>query len=1071
VTIDLRDSTIKGFFINPNNQYDVNFRKGVAVLGRKEIRFDTNKVKVGQLDFYVLPSVINKIFNLDFSVDFNALSLSLTAEEELPIVTEYQRESRRNYLLAAPQASLLQAPLAFPRQRAILEGGVMDYSLTSFNSAGQSIYNYNLTGGAELLGGEANGSIFGNISKENSRLYSSNLGWKYVFDSTKYITYAGAGNLYSNGLTQNGFRGIQVSNEPTTIRTMFSQYAIDAKTNPNWDVELYLNGQLVGYTRADASGNARFSIPLIYGTSFIQLKYYGPSGEIIESDRRLQIPYTFLPPGQTTYTISGGKLNNTNENYFSGDALTGITDWLTEKIGIDYIADSLFSKPLFYNSISLRMGSKYMLSLDAAPSSFYRSTFNALYPSLASFDLKYTRYQNNLLYNPSNKLQDGQANLFIPILFPGGSFNVRGSATFQDYVSGQKTFSYSAFVNSNFGQFNTSVGYQTSILNYSGYYIRSYGITLNILYSLMFPEGSFDFLNGSLVNTSMRYGILKNSLDNIRFEWSKNVQRYIRIGLALEKDFVNKFSIFNLQIIATLPFTRSTSNVQSQNGRTWFTENLSGAVGFDSKYDRFVFNNLAWVGRSAASMRMYVDNNNNGIYDAGDEFIKDGSVTLRQAVSSEISSDGITRAWNLLAYRQYSADIDLSSIKNPLLIPKMKSFSFITDPNSYKSIDIPFFAGGIVDGTVLKIEGKSTSAVPGLTIEIKEVGTNLRRTISVFSDGTFYYMGLPPGKYEAYVDSSQLSILDVYAEPAILSFEVKPTKNGDYVEGLKILLRDKKPHVSTTGSLIEKPWRNEIVPPSENPGSKPHIPVNIGNDRYADKNIALAPKSIDEGLSTNLPRTIKGNADISTNKKTNSYIDESDTTVQIKSVTKKTRISFGNVRYKSVFSISESDDAAKYCYAIQLAEFHSSEVASEFCETVFRLIGIKPEIKRDRKGQLLSVVLAPFKTEDDAVKTLINLKESPLFSNSFVFVLNESEIPKVISLSLDSFATDESAVEFSRIVKRRTGLVPLIYPDKNEMTFRVSIQFTSSTNSRLRLWISSIRSSWDYPGTDVATIP
>jgi hypothetical protein len=1072
-SINLRDSTIKGFFINPNRQYEINFARHIARLGKREISFDSSKVIIGQIDFYVLPSLLSKIFNLNFSADFSSLGLSLTTEEELPIVTEYQREARRSYLVSSPQASLLQAPLAYPRNRSLLNGGVVDYSLSGFNGAGQSAYNYNLTGGAELLGGETEGTIFGNISGGSSSVYSSDLVWKYVFDSTNYISYAGLGNLSSNGLTQYSFRGIQISNEPATLRTIFSKYVIDAKTKPNWDVELYLNGQLVGYSQADAEGNAHFTIPLVYGTSFIQLKYYGPSGEVIESDRRLQIPFTFVPTGQITYTIGGGKLNNTDYDFLSGDAVAGITDWLTDKIGMDYVDDPMFSKPLFYNSLSLRISSEYTVNLDAAPSAYYRSTFNALYPSQSSFDLEYSRYQTNLLYNPSDKIQDAQADISIPLVLSSSSFSVRGSTVWQEYVGGQTSYSYSAFFNASVGQFNTSLGYLASILDYGyGSIIRSYGLTADVLYSFSLPEGAFDFLNGSLLNTTMRYGVLKNSLDDIRFELSKNIGQYVRVAVAAERDFVNRFSIFSLQIVADLPFTRLTGNSQTQNGRTWLTENLSGSIGLDSKYDDFVFNNLGWVGHSAASIRMFVDNNNDGVYDEGDEIISGGSVTLRQAVASEVSSEGVVREWNLLPYTQYSADIDLSSIKNPLLIPKMKSFSFVTDPNSYKPIDIPFFAGGIVDGTVLKVGEKTTTAIPGLSIEIKSLGSDLHKTISVFNDGSFYYMGLPPGKYEAYVDSSQLSMLGVYADPAVLTFEVKATKNGDFVEGLTILLRDKNPKdTTTTGSLIETPWKIEVASQLETGKSDAHDAVHVDNDAFGVRTGAPTAERRDEKSPMNFPRTTKKEMRSLPSKNVNLRSDQTDPVGGDDDVTGKPDVPVGSIRYDASLMICESEKTLKYCYAIQLAEFHSSELASQFCETVFKLIGIRPEVKHDGTGQTFSVVLAPFKTEDDAVEAMSCLKEDSLFDNSFAFVLCETQTPKAITISLGNFSTNEAAINFCREIKSQIGVLPVVDFDKNKMTFRVSIRLDARTNDQLRFWISSIRARMNYPNRDLAAIP
>jgi len=910
-TISLRDSTIKGFFVRQNDLYEINFARHIARLNRRTIKFDSSQVIIGHLDYYVLPSLLNKIFSLDFSVDMSSLALSLTTEQELPIVTEYQREARRNYLVTTPQASFIQAPLAYPRHRSLLNGGVMDYSLTGFAGMGQSAYNYDFTGGGEILGGEAEGTIFGNFSDRTSKIYSSDISWKYVFDSTKYITYAGLGNLYSNGLTQYGFRGVQLSNEPVSIRTIFGKYVIDAKTNPNWDVELYLNGQLVGYSRADADGNAHFSIPLVYGTSFVQLKYYGPSGEVIESDRRLQIPFTFLPTGQITYTVGGGKLNNTDYNFISGDVAAGISDWMTDKIGLDYVDDPIFAKPLLYNSLSLRVGTEYMISLDAAPSAYYRSTFDALYASQTAFDVEYTRYRNNLLYNPSEKLQDAQADVFIPVIFPIGSFNLRAAAIGQEYVNGQRAYSYSSYISSSAGQFNASLGYLLSVLNYGGGVIRSYGLTANVLYSLIFQEGAFDFLNGSLLDLTMRYGVLKNSLDDIRLEFSKNVQQYVRVSAAVERDFVNKFTTFNLQVVADLPFTRSTSNAQIQNGKSWFSENVSGSIGYDSRYRHFVFNDLGWVGHSAASMRMYVDNNNDGKYDAGDEVI-DGTVTLRQAVSSEISSDGILREWNLLPYTQYSADIDISSIKNPLLIPKQKSFSFVTDPNSYKSIDIPFFAGGIVDGTVLKISGETATAIPGLTLEIKSVGSDFQKAISIFGDGSFYYMGLPPGKYEAYVDSSQLSMLGLDADPAILKFEVKPTKNGDYVEGLKILLHDKKSQ--TTGELIERFPAGEatkwIVYKERSAITEGKFRIQLG---------AFSTRKRAEKFAVNLRQRTGQRLDVSLRRNSNLYVVQSEPISRKEDAVDRLIKFLDRFQFEDAFMTYEGGDPIKYLYSIQIA--------------------------------------------------------------------------------------------------------------------------------------------------------
>ncbi|MCL5738483.1 MAG: SPOR domain-containing protein [Bacteroidetes bacterium] len=1056
--IDPRTETVRGFYIKPGDRYEINFKTGIATIGETKITFDSSQAIVRELDFYILPSLFKKIFNLDFSVDFNSLTLILNTNQQLPIVEDYQREVRRNFSVTQPQAGLLQAPLMYPRRRAILNGGVLDYSLSAFyggqsgGSFGQSAYNYSLDGGAEILGGDAQGTVLGSFSRSGSSLYSSNMSWRYVFDSTRYISYAGLGNLYSNGLTQYGFRGAQISNEPVAIRTIFGRYAIDAKTEPNWDVELYLNGQLVGYAKADASGNAHFTIPLVYGTSFIQLKYYGPTGEFRETDRRLQIPFTFLPAGQINYTVSGGKLNNTDYNFLQGNVVAGLTDWMTDRIGMDYVNSPFYSKPLFYNSLFLRFAPEYMLSLDAAPSAFYRSTFNALYASQASFDLMFARYYRNLLYNPSGKQQEARADVYLPFSIFNSGFNLRVAGNAQQYTSGQKSYSYSVYTSSSVAQFNTSIGYLGSALDYgNGSIQRNYGLTASILYSLFFGPGALSFLNGTLINTTLRYGVLKTSLDDIRLELSQNVQRYVRVTVSGERDFVNKLTTFSLQIIADFPFTRSTTSAQVQQGSGWYTENLTGSVGFDANYGRFLFNDIGWVGHSAASMRMFVDNNGSGKYEKGDEIIKDGVITLRQAVSSETSQGGIIREWNHLPYTQYSADIDINSIRNPLWIPKEKSFSFITDPNSYKRIDIPFYVGGIVDGTVLRVQDGSESAVPGLNLEIRSLNSNFEKTLTVFNDGSFYYMGLPPGEYEAYVDSSQLSMLDVYSEPAVLNFKVKPTKNGDYVEGLQIILRNKK--AKETVALPPKPAAVVTIVHK--------YVVQIGAFTGRDRAVNFAAEAKERtGYKLN----------VLLNPVSKLYVVQTDTIDNRQDALNELDVFVNRYGYADAFVVRTNERRLNYLFSIQLAAFQSLSAAAEFANEVQRDIGLKPLVQFRRSTRLFSVMVGPFATMAEADKLKDSLNKIPAYSNAFVVIYGESELPKMFAVSLGTFSSDDLASAFADEFRKRTGLVALVDFDSKKMEFRV-LTPTYQTESEATALLDKIHSYKGYASAKLISLP
>jgi hypothetical protein len=59
------------------------------------------------------------------------------------------------------------------------------------------------------------------------------------------------------------------------------------------------------------------------------------------------------------------------------------------------------------------------------------------------------------------------------------------------------------------------------------------------------------------------------------------------------------------------------------------------------------------------------------------------------------------------------------------------------------------------------------------------------------SDGYFNHMGFTPGSYTAEIDKSQLEMLNLSATPEKIPFTIKAGREGDFVEGLAIVLKKK----------------------------------------------------------------------------------------------------------------------------------------------------------------------------------------------------------------------------------------------------------------------------------------
>lgn len=1038
--IDPQKKTISGFFVKPSNKYEIDFVKRISNFKGRETHLDSSTFLIKGVEFYLTPVMFKKIFDLDFTVDMNNLSLYLKTEQKLPVVEDYERSVQRQFLTMGPNPLVQQAPLKFPRYKALFDGGVIDYSLTGYRNAGQNSFSYAFDAGAELLGGDLEGSINGSYSSRKSSIYAQDIHWRYVIDSSKYITSISLGNLTSNGLTQYGFRGFQLTNIPVYLRTLFGSYAFNVKTNPNWDVELYQNGQLIGYSKADVFGNVRFSVPLVYGSSFLDMKIYGPSGEFREEKRRFQIPYSFVPEGEFNYAINVGKLNSVNNNLIQANIAAGLTNWLTDKVGVDYLESPFYNKPIVYNSLSLRFATSYLLNFDVAPASVYRAVFSGFYPSLASFDITYASYRQNQLYNPGQLIRSLQADGYIPFTFAGGNFGLRANGNVQDYISGAKTYSYSADANFGVASMNISIGYLGSRLDYgAGSATTGSAIDIGLLYSLFFTRGILSFLNGSIASTFLRYNLQSKAVDNIQFQFSRSIFRYFRFQLTGQRDFFNKLTTFSAQIIADLPWTRSTTTVQSQSSQYFYSQNLSGAIGYDSYYRQPLLSELGWVGNSAVTFRSFVDENGNGRYDKGEEIIKDAPVTLRQASYSQQYSTGLVRNWNLLPYTRYSADVQTSVVRNPLWIPEFSSFSFVTDPNVYKSIDVPFFVGGVIDGMVVTSGGGAGTAIPGLSLEIRSSSGQFSKTIAVFNDGSFYYMGLPPDKYVAYIDSSQLSILNMVSQPEFLSFAIRPTKEGDYVSGLRIRLIPKQEFLRgekeapPAESLVV---RSELIqqPVAQQPLSLKYF-VQIG----AFTSMENAQRFV-EKTGGSMPYKLH----ISYDEFSRLYIVHLDTlSSKIKAFELLGKMIY-SYKINDAFIAGTPVAGFRRTFQIQLGAFSEFFDARKFADDILGQIRqieglerVNVAISFKRSTGLFTVQCGNFPDRKLAEFYLSKLRQVRIFKSAFVVIGSVENLEKFKGIQIGVYSDFKSAQSFAKQVYDQTGLVSLVNFDNVNGKFRV----------------------------------
>ncbi|MCK9436201.1 MAG: hypothetical protein M0Q12_03210 [Synergistaceae bacterium] len=95
---------------------------------------------------------------------------------------------------------------------------------------------------------------------------------------------------------------------------------------------------------------------------------------------------------------------------------------------------------------------------------------------------------------------------------------------------------------------------------------------------------------------------------------------------------------------------------------------------------------------------------------------------------------------------------------------------------------------GEVNGWVYIEDEKGRRGLGRIVINFFTDDGVLVATTMTESDGGFTFLGLPPGKYYAQVDSAQLTGLKMVSTPLKMDFELEPMYDGDIVYDLRFVI-------------------------------------------------------------------------------------------------------------------------------------------------------------------------------------------------------------------------------------------------------------------------------------------
>ena len=798
-----------GFIDNENNTYSIDFVSGQIKVGSKVFSPAGGLVKeTGSL--YMESSLFAEAFGIIMKFNYRSLSLQIKSKFELPVV-KLQRIERMRSNIAKIKGIELSDTIV-KRNYHAFRFGTLDWLINSNQVWNGLTHNHATLGlGTELLFGEADVSVnlYDQIKFDSRQL---NYIWRWVDNDKRIVKQAQVGKIYNQTISfmPSQVIGAVIRNTPTTVRKATGYYTINDHTEPNWTVELYINNVLVDYTKADASGNYMFKVPIVYGYTTLKLKFYGPMGEERTEERTMNVPYSFMPAGEFEYGLSAGVLQDSSHSLFGRAEFNyGLSRKLTVGGGVEYLSSIISGPSIPFAKASFQPFSKLTINAEYDYGVKTRGLLSYYFGKSASLELDYVKYVAGQTATIFNAPEERKLRLSLPWKYHRVSGFAKIDYTqmvYDEFKFNQGNLMFSFY----YKQFSAN---STTQLNWIGQRTPEINTDLAL---------SFRMSKGVSFRPSIRYNVSQNKFMTCRAEIEKRIPRGM-VSVSYEKYIPVKDHYVSVNFKYDLPFARTNASVSQSKGKVLSSEGAQGSVAFGGdKYTKV--SNTTSMGRGGIILYPFLDVNQNGKYDKGEHRVMVTNVRVSGGSPVYDERDTVIRIPDLNAFITYNLEFSDNNLENISWRFKNKKYQVLIDPNQFKHVDVPVIAVGEASGTAYMEDGQGKHGIGRILVNIyRNNSTEPVTQILSESGGYIYYMGLAPGDYVACVDSVQLNNLDLIAYPACREFNVKSTEDGDIIEGINFVLHSKRD--ATVEEQKAAPAINQAVP-QEKKADGPVQPAN-----------------------------------------------------------------------------------------------------------------------------------------------------------------------------------------------------------------------------------------------------
>ena len=794
-----QQGTADGYVLSEARSFSLNVALARLTLAEQTQGFDPALVRLQSDDIYVASTLLSRWLPLDFEVNLSSLTLRVKPRERLPLQARLERERKG----AKAGARTGYEDPGYPRQDLpyrLLGVPFIDqtfgFGVRSGDDSRQTSANYTAFLTGDLLGMES--ALFVSSTQQNPSpdvrftlaRHDPDAGLLGPFHARSVMFGSGVfvpsvANITSLSPAGNGY-GLTLSNRPITQPTSFDRHTLRGDLPPGWDVELYFNEALVGFQTSRADGRYSFDDqPLAYGPNEFRLVFHGPLGQQRVERQNFLLEQSSTRPGEFYYNLAQHR-DGAGQSRSVAQFEWGLNKYLAGTGGfvrLPGMADSNSADGQLYTNLGLRaFWQSFIFSSDfvRSPNGGWLNE-SGLKTRVGSVAMSYShtllRDFSSELFSLSGDPLRTRDKVRLDGSIPAG-FLPRLPVTLdlrrEQFQSGSTNLALTgrvaAYVN------------RTSISNQLTWQISGDNTSASGALQLSHRVGGIG-LSGQL-----GYSLKPQAkLETIVLSGDKRLGDAYLLNLGVVRSVSSRETLLTAGLNKSLgSYGLGLSTSYSSRGLFAVGLQLFIAMGREPRQGQWRFDALPKADSGSTSVRVFLDDNANGIMDAGEEPIENVALTVNGS-RAPARTDAAGIAWlDRLPIRQHvDIAVDTQTLEDPYWVPQRKGVRLVPRPGRVAELDFPVVLTSEIDGTVYLVEKTARRGMGDVVIELLDPQRKVVSAIKSSSDGYYIIPAVVQGRYTLRVSPAQLKQFDLI-DPGERDITILP--DGKFINGVDFLL-------------------------------------------------------------------------------------------------------------------------------------------------------------------------------------------------------------------------------------------------------------------------------------------